>query len=202
VQAVAVSPATGDVFVTGAAYDGASSLDYATVGYTAAGAQMWSKSVNGTGNGVDIPASIAVSPNGGAVYVTGRSLAANNQDDYLSLAYSSASGAKKWQKTYNGPGGVNADDEAVGVAVNGSTGNVYVTGFSFASSHIGDDYATISYSPTDGTRLWTSRYAASPAINNKAHALAINPVSGDVYVTGSSGNNSGEFDYATVAYAP
>jgi DNA-binding beta-propeller fold protein YncE len=89
----------------------------------------------------------------------------------------------------------------VGVAVNQTSGNVYVTGESYNNSHDGYDYATIDYSP-GGTTLWTSRYAASPAINNRAHALAINPVTGDVYVTGSSGNSQGEFDYATVGYAP
>jgi hypothetical protein len=134
------------------------------------------------------------------VYVTGRSLASNNQNDYVTIAYTASTGAKQWQKTYNGPAGASADDEAVAVAVNQSTGNVYVTGES-QSTRPGYDYATISYSPA-GAILWTSRYAAASAINNRPHAEAINPASGVVYVTGTSGNNSGEYGYATVAYAP
>lgn len=199
-QAVAVSAATGDVFVTGQSYGGATNYDYATVAYSASGTQLWAKRYARSGAGNDIAVSVAVNASGSSVYVTGRSLAPNNQYDYVTVAYSST-GVRQWLRTYNGPGGTNADDEAVAVAVNQTTGDVAVTGFSFNSTHIGDDYATIDYSP-GGTTLWTSRYAASPAINNKAHALAINPVTGVVYVTGSSGNNSGEYDYATVAYAP
>jgi DNA-binding beta-propeller fold protein YncE len=199
-QAVAVSPATGDVFVTGLSWGGATGYDYATVGYSASGTQVWAERYARSGSGSDVATSVAVNASGSAVYVTGRSLAPNNQYDYVTVAYS-ATGAKHWLKTYNGPAGVNADDEAVGVAVNQSTGNVYVTGESYNNTHLGYDYATIDYSPA-GATLWTSRYAASSAINNRPHALAINPVTGVVYVTGSSGNNAGEYDYATVAYAP
>lgn len=199
-QAVAVSPATGDVFVTGVSWGGATGYDYATVGYSAGGKQLWAKRYARAGGGTDFATSVAVNAAGSAVYVTGRSLATNGQYDYVTVAYS-ATGAKKWLKIYNGPAGVNADDEAVGVAVNQSTGNVYVTGESYNNNHIGYDYATIDYSPA-GTTLWVSRYAATSAINNRPHALAINPVTGVVYVTGSSGNNSGEYDYATAAYAP
>jgi hypothetical protein len=199
-QAVAVSPATGDVFVTGYSYGGATGYDYATVGYSASGTQLWAKRYARTGGGNDFATSVAVNAGGSAVYVTGRSTAPNAQFDYVTVAYS-ATGVKQWLRTYNGPAGANADDEAVGVAVNQTSGNVYVTGESYNNSHDGYDYATIDCSP-GGTTLWTSRYAASPAINNRAHALAINPVTGDVYVTGSSGNSQGEFDYATVGCAP
>jgi outer membrane protein assembly factor BamB len=197
--AVTVSLATGDVFVTGVSISGATGRDYATVAYSSTGTPVWAKRYAGAGN--DIAVAVAVNASGSAVYVTGRSLATNNQYDYVTVAYAALTGTKQWLRPYNGPGGTNADDEAVGVAVNQATGDVVVTGLSFNPTHGGDDYATINYSPA-GTRLWISRFTNPIAINNKAYALAVNPVSGAVYVTGSSGNSAGEYGYYTVAYAP
>ena len=52
--------------------------NYATVAYNAAtGARLWAKRGNGPGNGLDIPTSVAVSPGGSTLYVTGSSRGRN-----------------------------------------------------------------------------------------------------------------------------
>ena len=121
--AVAVSPTGGTVYVTGQSYGTASVVDYATVAYNAAtGTQQWVARYNGP-VGSNVPSSVAVSPNGKMVFVTGKSLQANAQNDYATVAYNAATGHQLWAKGYNGS--LNNDDEATSVAVSPTSGTVY-----------------------------------------------------------------------------
>jgi DNA-binding beta-propeller fold protein YncE len=88
-NAVAVSPSGGTVFVTGTSDGATSQSDYATIAYNAAtGAQLWVKRYNGPANGNDWAGSLAVSPNGGKVFVTGGSTGPGSGYDYTTIAYS------------------------------------------------------------------------------------------------------------------
>ena len=121
-------------------------MDYATVAYSAVtGAQLWAKHYSGPGNDGDFATSVAVSPDGKALFVTGASTGAAapiRRYDYATVAYSAATGAQLWIKRYNGPG--NKDDSASSVAVSPAHDTVFVTGGSIgATSQI--DYATIAY---------------------------------------------------------
>jgi hypothetical protein len=77
--------------VTGNSYEGAATGDdYATVAYnTATGARVWAKRYNGPGNGADAGNSVAVSPAGTTVYVTGSSDGGISGVDYATVAYNS-----------------------------------------------------------------------------------------------------------------
>jgi hypothetical protein len=95
---------------------------------------------------------------GGNVYVTGYTTVRNGaytKKDYFTIKYNS-SGSAQWTATYNGP--ANQDDAAVGLGLD-QTGNVYVTGTSFAGRDpIGEeDYLTIKYNSA-GVQQWTARY--------------------------------------------
>jgi hypothetical protein len=61
-----------DVFVTGYSYGGATGYDYAMVGYSASGTQLWAERYARSGSGNDFATSVAVNASGSAVYVTGR----------------------------------------------------------------------------------------------------------------------------------
>ena len=99
------------VFVTGH-----TSTGDATVAYNAAtGAQLWAKRYNGPANWLDSAYSIAVSPAGGTVFVTGESYKATTSGDYATIAYNAATGAQLWIQRYNGPG--NGSDEARSITV-------------------------------------------------------------------------------------
>ena len=85
-KAIAVSPNGSRVFVTGLST--ASGQDYATAAYDGAtGAPLWTRRYNGTGNGNDEAFSIAVSPDGSKVVVTGESLGTTSGYDYATIVY-------------------------------------------------------------------------------------------------------------------
>jgi sugar lactone lactonase YvrE len=194
---VAVSPDGNTVFVTGSSFGGSTtSYDYATVAYNAAtGHQQWVKRYTSPGNGDDQANSVAVSPAGNMVFVTGSSTGAGNLYDYATVAYNATTGQQVWVKHYNGALGL-GDNQAFSVAVSPSGGTVYVTGSGDADSN----YATIAYNATNGTQQWAKRYTGSGPDGGGATWAAVSPTTGTVYVTGHSSGNGTGYDYATVAY--
>jgi DNA-binding beta-propeller fold protein YncE len=202
---VAVSPNGRTVYVTGTSFSGsnygkgATGTDYRTVAYNAAtGARLWAARYNGPGNNTDDPYSVAVSPDGRTVYVTGASAAAHSTSfDYATVAYRAATGARLWVARYNGPG--NDDDEARSVAVSPDSRVVYVTGSSRGTTSA-YDWATIAYSASTGARLWLKRYNSPANGPDHAFSLAVSPDGRSIYVTGSSSTANFTYDYATIAY--
>ena len=195
---VAVSPDGSTVFVTGYSAAGTQSgFDYATVAYNAAtGAQRWAKRYNGPGNSNDYAESVAVSPTGNEVFVTGYSAAGPQSSyDYATVAYSAATGAQLWAKRYNGP--INSGSTAYSVAVSPDGKTVFVTGDVAGPSY---DYATVAYNAATGAQLWAKRYDGPGHNDDVAESVAVSPTGGTVYVTGYSDGVNLQPDYATVAY--
>ena len=167
--------------------------------YSAAtGARLWVERYNGPGNGNDYALSVAVSPGGTRVFVTGSSQGARSHQDYATVAYNAATGARLWVQRYNGP--ANGDDHASSVRVSPGGTRVFVTGGSQGAGS-GQDYATVAYSAATGARLWVQRYNGPANGDDKASSVAVSPGGARVFVTGGSqGAGSGQ-DYATVAYS-
>jgi len=163
------------------------------------GAQLWFKRYNGPGNGVDQAHSVAVSPSGKTVYVTGTSYAnsAAGIGDYATVAYNAATGAQLWVKRYNGPGNAGGIAEAVAVSPSGKT--VFVTGYTYGSPATGTDIATIAYNAATGAQLWVKRYGGTG--NDEAFSMAVSPSGNAVFVTGQTFvGGFGSPYYGTVAY--
>jgi len=177
----------GNVFVTGYSAGSGGSDDYATIAYSGAGVPLWTNRYDGPENGGDQATAVAVDARGG-VFVTGFS-----DGDYYTAKYAGADGSVLWQQRYNNGGGWG---RAAAVAVDGG-GHVFVTGYSAILGH--DEYATIAYSG-GGLPLWTNRYSGSANGSDQATAVAVD-ASGNVFVTGSSGDSSGNYDYVTIAYS-
>ena len=195
---VAVSPNGSTVFVTGYTTTASGTDDDTTVAYNSVtGAQRWAKSYGGPG-GTDRALSVAVSPNGKEVFVTGYSFGASSGVDYLTIGYNAATGAQLWVRRYDDGLGVDASSEAAEVAVSPNGSTVFVTGTS-ASFTKGNDYATIAYNATTGAQRWVARYNGVEGANY-AHALAVSPNGKTVVVTGASLGTNNSYDYATVAY--
>jgi outer membrane protein assembly factor BamB len=195
---IAVSPRRDTVFVTGAIFAYTDKADYATVAYNAVtGAQLWVKRYNGPGKRSDSPLSLAVSPGGGTVFVTGDSYGATSSGDYATVAYNAVTGAERWVKRYNGPG--NDLDVARSVAVSPGGSTVFVTGNSYGAT-LTSDCATIAYNATTGKQLWVRRYIGTGG-DNDGTAVAVNPSGDRVFVTGDSWRATSDFDYITIAYS-
>ena len=194
----AVSPDGVRVFVTGFSHGAGSKADYATIAYRAGtGTRLWASRYNGPGNGTDLASSVAVSPDGDRVFVTGFSHGTKSGPDYATIAYRAGTGTRLWVRRYNGPG--NGTDRAMSVTVSRSGDRVFVTGVSHGAGS-GTDYATIAYRAGTGTRLWVRRYNGPGNGTDRAMSVTASPAGNRVFVTGHSTGAGSGLDYATIAY--
>jgi len=162
------------------------------VAYDACGNQLW---VARYGDGS--AHAIALDPASGNVYVTGSSYGgAATRSDYATVAYD-ACGNQRWVARYDGAGD---SDGANAIALDPTSGNLYVTGISYTRA-TGYDYATVAYDAS-GRQLWVARHHGGPT-GYETNAVAIAVGSGDVYVTGYDygREGGGTTSYATVAYS-
>lgn len=189
---VAVSPDGKTVFVTGStSYGGA----YATIAYNAAtGAQRWLASYNGVGGGVTGATSVAASPGGSAVYVTGTVGTSSGAVDFGTVAYDAATGAQLWATIYASPAGENS---AGSLAVSPDGSEVFVQGLSENTGNTGQDYATVAYSAATGSQVWARRYSNG---EGNPSSLVVSPDGSDLFVTGTETIKGVEY-YTTRAFS-
>jgi hypothetical protein len=175
----------------------------ATLASAAPGAELWAERYDGPKSGADYSMDVAVSPDGSAVFVTGSALGNTSFADMTTIAYDASDGTQRWRKRYNGPANGWDGGRAVEVSPDGSV--VFVTGASDGSpSPTDQDYVTVAYSASDGTRLWARRYKGPGEVLDQADGLRIAPDGQTVVVTGQSyGSLDSSFysKYVTVGYA-
>jgi uncharacterized delta-60 repeat protein len=188
--AVAVDD-SGNVYVTGSSYGSNEAPDFATIKYSSSGETLWVRRYNGPEDNWDVATELVLD-SAGNVYVTGHSNGLNGFD-YVTIKYSPA-GAQEWVATYDSP--EHTEDRPNALAVDAS-GNVYVTGWSGSKATF-FDYATVKYDAS-GKQEWVATYNGANT-KDRAWALAVDE-SGNVYVTGDSGEGSENLsDYVTVKY--
>jgi hypothetical protein len=197
--ALGVSPDGSTVYVTGTSRGLTSDVDYATIAYDAStGDRLWIRRYNGTGNSFDYAFALAVSPDGSAVFVTGRGEGASSGPDYVTIAYDATTGVRSWTKTYNGPGNGTDVPSAIRVSQDGSM--VVVTGQSYGTT-TSFDFATFVYDAATGTKLWFKRFNGPANGGDAATTLGISPDGSKVFLAGVSGEDLySTFDYSTVVY--
>ena len=187
----AASPTGRTVFVTGTSRGTTSGLDYATLAYNAdTGKQLWVARYNGPANDHDFAQAIAVSPNGGTVFVTGQSRAGEYMN-FATVAYDANTGKQLWVKSYSSSAGDNIPHS---LAVSPGGGRVFVTGFSSGQ------YGTVAYRADNGRQLWVARYNGPGYGADTAYSVAVSPTERKVFVTGESVRADRRGQYTTLAY--
>ena len=195
-RAIGVSPDGSAVYVTGLSYSG-SWWDYTTIAYSASnGTRLWLRTYDGPGRQDDEAELLAVSPDGGTVYVSGYSQGDGTDADFATIAYDASTGSELWLRRYNGPDDFNDYPEALVVSPDGT--RVFVTGHSdFPDTP--NHYATVAYDAATGSTLWVRR-SKGRGINDEAYAAAVSPDGSKLFVTGYTEGHGRGNDYGTVAY--
>jgi DNA-binding beta-propeller fold protein YncE len=175
-RSIVVSPDGSAVFVAGYSRPNQQSStheSYLTIAYNAAtGAKLWvdhDKQIPG------VAEVIAISPDGSAVYVTGKPIGGGP----VTVAYNAATGTTLWTQNT----GI-ADGASIAASPDGSA--VYVTGTPAASG----DPSTMALSAATGNPLWTQNTGITSGVS-----VAASPDGSAVYVTG------GKSGSATAAYS-
>lgn len=114
----------------------------------------WAKAFNGKSASTDSTSVMKMSVLDNSIYIAGTSDAYGKANDIVLIKRDYATGDTLWTRHYNGP--ANADDQAVDMVINQSTGDVYVTGKSTGLS-TGYDVVTLKYSST-GVLGWAKRW--------------------------------------------
>lgn len=197
-NALGVSPDGSRIYVTGNSQPALSLQSAAaTVAYDAAsGEELWVARNHGPA-GRESANSLAVSPDGTRVHITGQGINEDGSRDYATATYDAATGEELWTARYDGPSDGSDFVQDLGVSEDGSL--VFVTGFSDDVEREWE-YATVAYDAATGQERWTARFDGPASATDQPTALA---VGGDgVYVTGLSDGTETGTDYATVAYDP
>jgi DNA-binding beta-propeller fold protein YncE len=183
------------IFLTGSAQGSGGSAPFAIAYDGTDGATLWTH--YGTkAPGVGFGSAIELSPDGALVYVTGYASGTATDEDYRTVAYDAATGARRWSARYNGP--ANRRDEPNAIAVSPDGSKVFVTGQSDDAPPGGCSYATVAYNAANGRQLWVSRYQGVTTQGYStafAYAVAPSPDGQTVFVTGSDA-----YGEATIAY--
>ncbi len=187
-HALAVSPDGSRLFVTGRSWGRTQSEDYATLAYDAGTGELLWQARYDFQRGMDGASSIAISPDGNAVFVTGSS-----SGDYATIAYDAWSGEQIWA----GPRRCCSMgwDKAFSIAA--GPGSVFVTG-EMTDIGSGLDYGTFGYGTPGGD--WQASYVGPmPGGTDCAFSLELDPTGEWLFVTGLSDGEGTGTDYATVA---
>jgi len=139
--------------------------------------------------------SIAVSPNGHYLYVTGceKSDTAGDWDIFV-MKLDMANGYVLWKNRRGGTG----NDEGNSIVVSPDGKYLYVTGMENSYSQGGYDIFVMKMDSAIGYVLWINRYGGDG--DDYGNSIAISPNGQDLYVTGSE--NPWIIDYILVAELP
>ncbi|MFC4117390.1 S8 family serine peptidase [Nonomuraea zeae] len=199
--AVTASPDGKSLYVTGMTSTSETGADYFTAAYNVDnGERTWLAQYSGPGGGIDDARTIAVTPDGSKVFVSGQSSGPGGTGltNWGTVAYDAATGGQLWAVQHNGPG--NEIDIAADMAVSADGKVVFIVGDS-VSQDTSSDMTAIAYDSATGKQLWEDRYDGPAHQSDHAKGITVAP-NGRIYVTGNSQGEGSGADYTTIAYDP
>ncbi len=187
----------GVIYAAGYTFNQGKDKDFLLVKMNTAGSVLWSRQINGAGNGFDKAQFVALDGTGN-IYVCGESDGGSiNHTDILTAKYDAA-GNLIWSVSYNASL-YNQNDVPLGMVVD-QNGNVFITGNSDRDSSIAglnDDIITLKYN-TSGVQQWARIYNGSGNGTDRGTAIATDN-SGGCVITGRTFNGNND-DAITIKY--
>jgi hypothetical protein len=180
--------ASGDIFVSGGVYNGASNQDFVTIKYNSAGVQQFIATYSETPTSDEVEYAMTLDASGN-IYMTG--FTNDGVSSSLTTVKFNSSGVQQWSTLYAGPGGT---DYPTAITTDAS-GNVYITGVTAVPLE-NYNYITIKYNSA-GAQQWLQTYNGTANSDDNTTSIAVD-ASGNVYVAGFATN--GGYDYATIQY--
>jgi hypothetical protein len=153
------------------------------------GAIKWTNRSDGNSLGSEEAGkALALSPDGTSLFVMGNAdqLPTNPSGAYAVLSVDTATGSMHWYNQYASAFASANVPEAITVDDRGE--RVFVTGTSEGT--VDFDATTIAFDATTGTQAWEARYGAPGHDDEKGSAVAYDPDSDRVFVTGTSGTTN------------
>lgn len=152
------------------------------------------------------PAGIAVSPDGARVFIA-EANHETNLNNALTLAYD-AVGNKLWTARFRGCEEYKCSSRPWyynPIAVSHDGSRVFVTSLS-VNRTVETGFVTVSYDSATGQEQWATRYEANVGDCFCGPSVSVNPISGEVYISGTAHiatpTSPGTTDIATIAYDP
>jgi len=189
-RALAVDPSGAAVYVTGESRGHYGLVDYVTIAYdVTSGAQKGIARFDGDLQRSDRAFGIAVSPNGGQVFVTGESPTSDVGLEVMTIAYDASLRNEQWIVRHNttesaGDASGTRDDIGRMIAVSGDGQTVIVGGDSWGSSAL--DWILMVYDAATGEQRWTGLYDGVVSHADFYRGLAIDEDASTIFATGHS----------------
>ena len=185
--------ASGNTYVVGTAYDGAS-YDVVTVKYNSAGVEIWRSSFGGVG--IDEAGGIFLDSNNDVV-ITGSTFIGGSDYDIFTAKYNGTTGAQIWSVTNAGS---NFYDAGKDVTVDGLN-NVIITGV-LAVDGTDNNWVVIKYNSA-GVVQWTQS-GGTVGASNDIGKVVITDAANNIYVAGHRQFSSGTtyFDFLLLKFLP
>ena len=177
----AIAVSHGAVYVTGFSIGSEKGSGFATVAYSAStGASLWTRRYYQP-SGRNSASSVAVSPDGRRVFVTGGSRQTGSGTGFATIAYRARTGASLWVRRYHPP--ADRDDYPGIVLVSPRDGGtVIVAGESAGST---GDLLCVAYGAATGRTKWVSRYADHGFVKEYLGGAVISLDGRSFYLAGS-----------------